>query len=449
VNQRKFYIETYGCQMNDHDSEKMAAMLEDMGYCQVFGSETADVVIINTCSIREKAEHKVYSALGALRSLKAQNPNLITVVAGCVAQQEKVKLLRRVSHLDVVLGTHHIGDLPDVLRSIEERRSRTSRVDFCDDVESLHLPAPHRGNSPICTFVTIMQGCSNFCAYCVVPYTRGPEQSRPSAEIIEEVSNLVDRGVKEVTLLGQNVNAYGNDQANGGSFADLLLRLDRIAGLERIRFTTSHPRDFTEALASAMADLKSVCEHIHLPMQSGSDPVLTRMRRGYSFGEYFEKIRLLRQKSPNVAITSDLIVGFPGETEEDFERSLDALRWIRFDQIFSFKYSARPQTAAKHFKDHIPEEIKVERLAKVHAVQESITRDYHDAAVETTEEVLVEGIRESNGQAHGRTRTNKIVNINLSGPVKLGDLVMVKITRGLKHSLVGEEACALEREETP
>jgi tRNA-2-methylthio-N6-dimethylallyladenosine synthase len=440
LNQKKYYIETYGCQMNDHDSEKMAAMLEDMGYSQVFGPESADVVIVNTCSIREKAEHKVYSALGALRSLKAQNPNLITVVAGCVAQQEKVKLLRRVSHLDVVLGTHHIGDLPDVLRSIEERRFRTSRVEFCDDVESLHLPAPHRGNSRICSFVTIMQGCSNFCAYCVVPYTRGPEQSRPSAEILEEVTRLVDGGVKEVTLLGQNVNAYGNDLTNGDSFADLLSRLDSISGLERIRFTTSHPRDFNEEMASAMAELRSVCEHIHLPMQSGSDRVLTRMRRGYYFPEYLEKINLLRQKSPNVAITSDLIVGFPGETEEDFEESLDALRRIRFDQIFSFKYSARPQTAAKNFKDHIPEEIKVERLAKVHAVQEEITREYHEAAVGTVEEILIEGIRESNSQPHGRTRTNKIINVNMSTPVRIGDLLKVKIIRALKHSLLGEAA---------
>jgi tRNA-2-methylthio-N6-dimethylallyladenosine synthase len=423
--------------MNEHDSEKMSAMLEQLGFTAVSAAEQADVVVINTCSIREKAEHKVYSALGKFKSLKANNPGMVTVVTGCVAQQEKDRLLKRVSDLDAVLGTHCVAELPKVVEELRNSRGRIQKTEFSEDVASLHVPAPHKGARPVCSYVTIMQGCSNFCSYCVVPFTRGKEQSRLAHEILEEVRNLVQKGVREVTLLGQNVNAYGND-LNGStshSFVSLLEELDAIPNLERIRFTTSHPRDFHEGLAAAMADLKSVCEHIHLPLQSGSDRVLSAMRRGYSLEEYLAKIRTLRAKIPDVAVTADIIVGFPGETEEEFEQTLAALEVIRFDQIFSFKYSVRPGTAARKLPNQIPADVKVERLARVHALQGVITQAYHHAAEGTEEEILVEGIRDS-GQRYGRTRRNKVVNLDSSEGVGIGDVVKAQIVRGLKHSLV-------------
>jgi tRNA-2-methylthio-N6-dimethylallyladenosine synthase len=434
-----YYIETYGCQMNEHDSEKMAVLLEELGLTPAESPDRAEVVIVNTCSIREKAEHKVYSALGKLKALRRRNPDMITVVAGCVAQQEKERLLKRIDHLDVVLGTHSISELPRVLERVAMTRVRAAVTDFSQHTESLHIPAPNKGKSSVCSYVTIMQGCSNFCSYCVVPYTRGPEQSRPAQEVVGEVCGLVERGVREITLLGQNVNAYGKDLPDGISFAELLERLDKVEGLNRIRFTTSHPKDFNEELIKAIRDMERVCEHVHLPLQSGSDRVLSAMRRGYTAAQYMEKIHRLREEVRGVAITADMIVGFPGETEEDFYATVGALEKIRFDQIFSFKYSPRPGTAAMRLSNHVAEHEKSDRLCRVHAVQDRITEEYHKAAEGTEEEVLIEGFRRGNKQGFGRTRTNKIVNLDRSNEINIGDLVTVKITRGLKHSLTGEK----------
>lgn len=435
----KYYIETYGCQMNEHDSEKMAFLLEDLGLVPVATPDAADVVIINTCSIREKAEHKVYSALGTLKSLKTRNPGMVTIVAGCVAQQEKAKLLKRAAHLDAVIGTHHISDLPNVLERVRHRE-RVALTEFVQSTDSLHMHAPHKGKCSVCSYVTIMQGCSNYCSYCVVPYTRGPEVSRPSRDILIEVKKLVDNGVREVTLLGQNVNAYGKDLEEMASFSELLRLLDAISGLDRIRFTTSHPKDFTLDLVEAMAELSSVCEHVHLPLQSGSDRILSAMRRGYTAAQYLETIRGLRARIPGVAVTADMIVGFPGETDEDFRHTLAALEEIRFDQIFSFKYSARPGTVARRLPNHVAEEVKSERLDRVHALQDRITEDYHRTAEGTEVEVLIEGLRPQTGQAFGRARTNKIVNLESADNVSVGELVQVRVVRGLKHSLVGERS---------
>ncbi len=435
-NGKTYYIETYGCQMNDHDSEKMAAILESMGLVATASADGADVVIINTCSIRHKAEHKLYSALGALKPHKQSRPGMVMVVAGCVAQQEKAKLLKKAPHLDVVLGTHGIGDLRDLVERVWQSADRSVNTAFSPDVSSLHMPAPGKGKGAVTSYVTIMQGCSNFCTYCVVPYTRGPEQSRPSDEIIGEVKDLIDRGVREITLLGQNVNAYGKDRG-GLSFAGLLKLLDGVEGLKRIRFTTSHPKDLDSQLVQAMADLGSVCEHIHLPLQSGSDRVLSAMNRGYSRAEYLEKIALLRAKVPHIAITTDIIVGFPGETQEEFQLTLSVLEEVRYDQIFSFKYSARPATAARLFQGHLSEPEKASRLAQVHAIQERITDEYHQASVGTEVEVMIEGFRERSGQAFGRTRQNKIVNLDCSDGLSPGDLVQARIVEGLKHSLRG------------
>jgi tRNA-2-methylthio-N6-dimethylallyladenosine synthase len=438
VYREMYYIETYGCQMNDHDSEKMAAILEGLGMTPAPSASDADIVIINTCSIREKAEHKVYTALGRLKPLKIQNPSLVTVVAGCVAQQEKENLLKRSAHLDIVLGTHSITRLPELIRETRQKRQRIASTEFLADVGSLHMHAPLKGKSPVRSYVSVMQGCSNFCSYCVVPFTRGPELSRSQEEIVQEIRGLVSQGVKEVTLLGQNVNAYGLDLSPQRSFPALLKQLDGIPGLLRIRFTTSHPKDFDERMASAMADLESVCPHIHLPLQSGSNRILKAMNRGYTYEHYLDKIRMLREKIPGVAITTDLIVGFPGETDPDFSQTAAVLEEIRYDQIFSFKYSPRPGTAAKQLPDQIADEVKAERLARLHAIQDAVTAEYHRAAEGTVEEVLIEGFKPGSGQPFGRTGTNKIVNLEPADTIREGDRVRVLIVRGLKHSLLGK-----------
>jgi tRNA-2-methylthio-N6-dimethylallyladenosine synthase len=434
-----YYIETYGCQMNEHDSEKIAQLLEDQGLCPVDTAEMADIIVINTCAIREKPEHKVYSALGKLRALKQRKPDLISIVAGCVAQQQKQELLKRTDVLDCVLGTHAISELPALISRIRRERRRVCETEFRRDVTSLHMSAPRKGASSVCSYVTIMQGCSNFCTYCVVPYTRGPEQSRQAIEIINEVKQLARTGVREITLLGQNVNAYGKDLKDGVRFPELLRQLSHIDGIARVRFTTSHPRDFHEDLAAAMRDVEAVCEHVHLPLQAGSNRILGEMRRGYTYEEYLEKIRFLREMVPHIAVTTDIIVGFPGETSEDFETTCQALQTIRFDQIFSFKYSPRPQTVAESMKDHLSEGDKKLRLARVHDIQSAITQQYHTDTVGSVEEVLIEGIRTATGQSFGRTRTGKIVNLEVSENVFIGDLIQVKITKGLKHSLVGKK----------
>ncbi len=345
------------------------------------------MIVINTCSVREKAEQKLYSALGKLKALKSRNSGLITVAAGCVAQQEKEKLLKKVGHLDVVVGTHNIHQLPGLILEAGSHNKRVAKVEWLDDLPSLHIKAPMKGRSPITSYVTIMQGCSNFCLYCVVPFTRGPEQSRELNEIHEEVEDLVRKGTLEVTLLGQNVNAYGIKDASSGGFAELLSRLNEVEGLSRIRFTTSHPRDFSENLAAALARLDKVCEHIHLPLQSGSDRILSAMRRGYTIAEYMGKVDMLRALVPDAAITADIIVGFPGETDEDFRKTLEALQRIRFDQIFSFKFSPRPGTPAGRLPDQVPENVKMERLATVHELQDKITEDYHRSSEGKLEEV--------------------------------------------------------------
>jgi tRNA-2-methylthio-N6-dimethylallyladenosine synthase len=427
--------------MNEHDSEKMAEMLEEMGLTPAHHAEGADVVVINTCSIREKAEHKVYSALGRLKALKRSNPDLVTVVAGCVAQQEKDRLLRRVDHLDAVIGTHRLSDLPVALRRAWDRGARTAATAFADHVPSLHRAAPARGPSGACSFVTIMQGCTNFCAYCVVPYTRGPEQSRPATAICEEIRYLADRGIKEVTLLGQNVNAYGADQSGKAMFVELLTAINGISGIQRIRFTTSHPKDFDERLIRAVADLEQVCPQVHLPLQSGSDRILAAMGRGYTLAEYLAKVDLLRELIPNVALSADMIVGFPGESDADFRHTIDALERIRFDQIFSFKYSPRPATRARTMPGQIPEPIKATRLAEVQRLQDRITQEIHRSHEGKWEEVLVEGMRARTGQAYGRNPKGIIVNFTASDAVTAGALASVRITRGLRHSLLGEDRC--------
>ncbi|MEK7375258.1 MAG: tRNA (N6-isopentenyl adenosine(37)-C2)-methylthiotransferase MiaB, partial [Thermodesulfobacteriota bacterium] len=361
MEKKQLYIQTFGCQMNVQDSEKMAALLQDSGYEATDDPKRADLILVNTCSIREKAAQKIYSQLGRFRALKEQNPHLLIGVGGCLAQQRGNRLFRRAPYLDLVFGTHQIHRLPELIEAREQTGGRIAETGFCERVCSLDIPAlPPAG--AISTFITIMQGCNNFCAYCVVPHLRGREESRPLPEIVREVENLAARGIRQVTLLGQNVNSYGKTLGGGPDFADLVHALGKVAGIERIRFTTSHPKDLSTKLIDCFGEVASLCEHIHLPVQAGSDRVLKRMNRGYTAETYREKVAALHRACPGISVTSDVIVGFPGEEEDDFQATLALMREIRFDNLFSFQYSEREGTAAVGMDGTVCDSVKCERL---------------------------------------------------------------------------------------
>ncbi len=435
--EKRVYIETYGCQMNEYDSERILRLLEGSHYLETKEAKEADFILINTCSVREKPEHKVYSALGRFKELKEERGTIIGV-AGCVAQQEGERLLNRVPYLDMVIGTHAIHVLPQLLKKIEVFGQRVCETGFDTSLEYLRTPLPQRPLAKVKSYVTIMQGCDRFCSYCIVPYLRGRERSRTSQEIIEEVSHLVEMGVKEVCLLGQNVNAYGRGLDGGLDFPGLLEWVNNIERLERIRFTTSHPADLSEKLIQAFSKLNKFCEHIHLPFQSGSDRILKRMNRGYTKKSYLEKIAGLRKACPSIAITADVIVGFPGEKEDDFEETLDLMKKVQFDDLFSYKYSPRKGTRAAQFEDQVEENLRKDRLSILQSNQEKITLQKNQALEGSTEEVLVEGrSKQSDQNVTGRTRSNKIVNFE--GNLDLvGKLVPVKILKAYPHSLRGE-----------
>ncbi|MEE9911385.1 MAG: tRNA (N6-isopentenyl adenosine(37)-C2)-methylthiotransferase MiaB [Deltaproteobacteria bacterium] len=436
--QKKYlYIETFGCQMNVHDTEQMAVLLKDVGYTWTEDSSKADLILINTCSIREKAEQKAFSELGRLMKLKEQNPALIIGFAGCLAQHLGRKVYSRVRNVDLVFGTHNIHRLPEMIAAIQKERKKITRVDFCSEIHSLNVfaPPPH---GVLSSFVSIMQGCDNYCAYCVVPFLRGPEMSRTPADIITEIKKLAEYGVKEVTLLGQNVNSYGKKSDPGCNFVSLIKRINDIEGIERIRFTTSHPKDLSDELIDCFAGVPKLCEHIHLPVQSGSNRILKLMNRGYSSEEYLLKINKLREVCPQISITSDIIVGFPGETQKDYQETIDMMEKIRFDSVFSFKYSERKGTAAQMLPGKVPESEKTQRLKVLQALQDRHTQEKNSALEGRFEEVLVEGrSRNSEHDMMGRTRTWKIVNFK-GGPELIGRKVTVEITRGYLHSLRGK-----------
>lgn len=423
--------------MNEHDSERMLRLLEGSFYLETKEPQEADLILINTCSVREKPENKVYSALGRYKGLKEERKAILGV-AGCVAQQEGVRLLNRVPYLDMVIGTHAISILPDLLKKIEATGKRFCETSFDENGTYLKTPLPPGPLPKVKSFVTIMQGCDHFCSYCIVPYVRGREKSRPGAEILAEVGHLAERGVKEVCLLGQNVNGYGRGLEGEMSFPELLHRINEIEGIERIRFTTSHPKDLSEELIQAFSSLSKLCEHIHLPFQSGSDRILKRMHRGYSRASYLERIERLREGCPLMAMTADVIVGFPGEEEEDFNQTLDLMKRVQFDDLFSFKYSTRRGTRAAQFDDQVEEKVKQERLAILQGIQKEITLQKNQALEGRIEEILVEGrSKQSDRDVTGRTRTNKIVNFK--GDLKLaGRLIPVRITNAYAHSLRGE-----------
>ncbi len=427
--------------MNEHDTERMLRLLERAGYLETKNAKEADFILVNTCSVREKPEHKVYSALGRYKWLKEKKGAIIGV-AGCVAQQEGRRLLDRIPYLDLVIGTHAIPMLPQLLKKVEVSGERVCETAYDQGGDYLKAVLPQRFPDKIKSYVTIMQGCDHFCSFCIVPYVRGREKSRPSREIIEEVKQLAGLGVREVCLLGQNVNGYGKGLEEEITFSDLLERINDIEGIERIRFTTSHPKDLSRGLIRAFSKLPKLCEHIHLPFQSGSNKILKAMHRGYTKESYVEKIDLLKKVCPSIALTADVIVGFPGEEEKDFEETLDLLQKVRFDDLFSFKYSPRKGTRAAEFEDKIEEKGKQERLSVLQEMQREITLQKNKELEARLEEVLVEGrSKQSARDVTGRTRSNKIVNFE--GDLNLvGKLVTVQIKKACPHSLRGEIALA-------
>jgi len=432
----KVFIKTFGCQMNVYDTEKIYAFLQN-SFVPTSHEEDADLILVNTCSIRDKAEQKVYSLLGRLKPLKAANPDLLVGVGGCVAQQEGEKLLARAPMIDLVFGTHNIDQLPDLINERISTGKRICRViDDTDSVPTANAPGKNTGFSPT-SFLTIMKGCDNYCAYCVVPLVRGREVSRSSSDIINEALSLVENGVREITLLGQNVNSYC-DPDDGTGFVDLLKQIDDIKDLLRLRFVTSHPKDFSLELARGMSELPTVCNHIHLPIQAGSDRILKSMKRGYTVKDYMEKVEILRKYVPEVELTSDIIVGFPGETRADFESTLSVLREIRYQNVFSFRYSPRPGTAAEKMKDNISDVERKPWLPELQDIQSRITSEKHEAMTGKTLDVLVEGTgRKGNGILKGRTLNNFIVHF--SGSVNLvGSVVKVSTKRSRTIHLEGE-----------
>jgi tRNA-2-methylthio-N6-dimethylallyladenosine synthase len=430
----KFCIENFGCQMNEQDTEKMACLLSSKGMDRIHDANNADIVIVNTCCIREKAEQKFYSLMGRLRKIKRRK-ELILGVTGCIAQQEKDTIAKRLPFIDFSLGPSSIHMIAEAV-DLASRKDRF--FDFSDNgcAASL-LVEPGNAGQKVKTSVTIMKGCNNFCSYCIVPYVRGREVSRNSADILREITNLSMNGVKEVTLLGQNVNSY-NKGRDDLSFPDLLKGINAIDGIKRIRFITSHPRDLSIELIECFGSLNKLCESIHLPFQAGSDRILKSMNRGYTIEEYRKKIALLRQRCPDMAITSDCIVGFPGEGEEDFEMTMDLVKDIRFHNLFSFVYSPRKHTAASILPDAVSRELAFERLACLQKYQKSITIEYNKSMEGRLEEVLVEDRSKNSGEEMtGRTRTNKIVNFQGSSDM-IGNFVEVEIVKGYANSLKGE-----------
>jgi len=434
----KIFLETYGCQMNVSDSSKINYLFAEQGYQPTNASKEADLIVINTCSVREKPELKIFSALGRYIPLKRKRPDLVIAVGGCVAQQWGDKLLERCPGLDIVFGTHQLDSLPELVAKIRQSRDSVAVTDFQErpgGLEVMPVPAPGTVNA----MVTIMQGCDNFCSYCIVPYVRGREYSRPHAKIVEEVRRLAQAGIKEVMLLGQNVNSYGLKEAGEIGFADLLAKVHEVAGIERIRFTTSHPKDMSDAVISAFATLPKLSPYLHLPLQAGSDAVLSKMGRGYTAAEYLAKVDKLRSAVPEIALTTDIIVGFPGESEADFQKTMAMLDRVRYDQIYSFKYSIRPGTRAAEFADIVSDEEKRDRLARCQARQDEISQEILDTQEGRVSEVLVTGpSKRGAGEWSGRTPENRIVNFAAPAGTQAGDLLPVKIVTALKHSLKGE-----------
>ena len=437
---KRMKILTYGCQMNVADSERMAGQLQTIGYEYVDEFDKADLILINTCCVRESAEDRVYGKIGELKHLKRQNPKLIIGITGCMAQKEGEQLIRRAPHIDFVLGTGRTGELIRVVQSLEELPNHivdTSDVNGIDGKNFSSYPALSPAQRVFSEFVPIMYGCNNYCTYCIVPYVRGRERSRLPEDIINEVKEAVKAGVVEITLLGQNVNSYGKDHKLA-NFAELLTEIDKIDGLKRLRFMTSHPKDLSNGLIAAIRDGEHICEHIHLPVQYGSDRILKKMNRVYTVDQYRQLVNIIREQIPNVSLTTDLIVGFPGETDEDFNETLDFIREIKFDAAYTFIYSRRSGTPAAEFDNQVDDDIKHKRLTKLMDVQNEISLAINEQLYGQVFEVLVEGASKTDTNIYtGRTRTNKLVLFKHSNE-QAGDFINVKVTQPQTWVLKGE-----------
>ena len=436
--ERLAYIETFGCQMNERDSEIMAQLLAQEAYARTTDLKQADVVVVNTCSIRDKAEQKVYSLMGRVRMLKEDKPGLVVAITGCVAQQEGHKLIERMPFVDLVVGPQHIYELPDlVVKAADGHKVAVEQSNKF--VIPPFLPAMESG-STYKRFVTIMQGCNNFCTYCVVPFTRGREISRSFDDILAEVSHLAQNGIQEITLIGQNVNSYGLDQdpVTRRTFPELLRAVAGIDSITRLRFTTSNPKDLSRELMDCFADLPKLCGHFHLPVQSGSNNILKRMNRKYSIETYLDKVKGLRAARPDIALTTDIIVGFPGESEADFEATMQLVETVRYHAAFSFKYSDRPHAKSADFPDKVDEEVKKERLARLQKrlqeIVEERNREYQGREIE----IMVESsCPNKDGQWSGRAGSNHVVNFTGAGTFVPGQLLTVHIDHACSHSLRG------------
>ena len=439
-NVKKLHIVTHGCQMNEYDSARMRDLLGDSHQMVTTENpEEADVLLLNTCSIREKAQEKVFHQLGRWKHLKDKNPDLIIGVGGCVASQEGEAIAKRTPFVDLIFGPQTLHRLPEMMRE-KKQQDGTTIVDISfPEIEKFdHLPQPDADG--VSAFVSIMEGCSKYCTFCVVPYTRGEEVSRPTTDVLAEVAHLANQGVREINLLGQNVNAYRGDMPNGNicDLAELITYVAKIDGIDRIRYTTSHPVEFSDSLIAVYAEVPELVSHLHLPVQSGSDRILAAMKRGHTMLEYKSKIRKLRQIRPEISISSDFIVGFPGETEKDFDDTMKLIHEIGFDHSFSFIYSARPGTPAADLPDISPESLKKQRLK---ILQDRITQNATSISrkmVGNTETVLVSGISKKDpGQLQGRTENNRVVNFSSSDHGLIGNFTQVVITEALPNSLRG------------
>ncbi|GAA0740818.1 tRNA (N6-isopentenyl adenosine(37)-C2)-methylthiotransferase MiaB [Clostridium oceanicum] len=438
-NKGRFLIETWGCQMNEEDSEKLSGMLKEDGYIETTETSEADVIIFNTCCVRENAELKVYGNLGRLKKLKNINPNLVIAVTGCMMQQEGMaeEIKKRFPFVDIIIGTHNSHKFIEYLHQVKDDKASIISIQPKEEGIVENIPIDRKGS--VKAFVTIMYGCNNFCTYCIVPYVRGRERSRHYSDIEKEIKDLVSEGYKEITLLGQNVNSYGKDLEPKLSFANLLRKLNTIEGLERIRFMTSHPKDLTDDVIEAVRDCDKLCEQVHLPVQSGSTNILKKMNRVYTREQYSNLVSKIKKAIPNVALTTDIIVGFPGETEEDFEDTLSLMKEVEYDSAFTFLYSKRSGTPAYSYENQVDEKVKHERFDRLKKVVNEISQKKNKAYDGKTVEVLVEGpSKNDSSRLMGRTRTGKLVNFT-GDKSTIGELVNVKITEAKSFSLLGKE----------
>jgi len=433
---KRYYIKTFGCQMNFNDSERIRGILKTLGYEPTENWEEADLILLNTCTIREKPDQKVLSHLGEYRKVKEKNPSALIAVSGCLAQRAGWELVNKSPVIDIMFSSFNIHQLPDLINQAQAGYKAVAILDEPPEDEDRLWDYPTERDSRFSAYVTIMKGCDKNCTYCVVPFTRGRERSRTPESIIEEVKRLTEDGVREIHLLGQNVTAWGKDLDGGYNFADLLYRVAEVDGVERIRFTTGHPLDLTDDIISAMAEIPQVCNALHLPFQAGSDRILSLMKRGYTKDFYLDRIHRLREAVPDIALSTDVIVGFPSETDEDFEHTLDVVARVRFEQIFSFKFSPRPGTPAAEMDGQVSDEVKTRRMSELLALQKSIMSEIAKGYEGTVQEVLVEEMRDSETLI-GRTTTNRWVTIKGDERL-LGKIVKVRVVRSAPFNMDGE-----------